>query len=76
MNFNNCRVVIYKYRTCERQRNNMNEIVNFVKEIFMFDTNEKMLVGLCGFEHMKDKTSTTKTKPKRKREMRLSELME
>ena len=54
----------------------MNEIVNFVKEIFMFDSNEKMLVGLCGFEHMKDKSSTTKTKPKRKREMRLSELME
>ena len=54
----------------------MNEIVNFVKEIFLFDTNEKMLVGLCGFEHMKDKSSTTKTKPKRKREMRLSELME
>ena len=66
MNFNNCRVVIYKYKTSERQRKNMNEIVNFVKEIFMFDTNEKMLVGLCGFEHMKDKSSTTKQNQKEK----------
>lgn len=54
----------------------MNEIVNFVKEIFMLDANEKMPVGLCSFEHTKEKQAPTAIKQKRKREMRLSELME
>lgn len=54
----------------------MNEIVNFVKEIFMLDTNERMPVGLCSFEHSKEIQTQRTVKPKRKREMRLSELME
>lgn len=53
----------------------MNEIVNFVKEILMLENNEKNIVGLCSFEHIKEKTKPNIVK-KRKREMRLSELME
>lgn len=54
----------------------MNEIINFVKDIFMLDTNEQMPVGLCGFEHTKEKPTQRIIKTKRKRELRLSELME
>lgn len=53
----------------------MNEIINFVKEIFMLETKEKMPVGLCAFECAVD-TSVRVSKPKRKKEMRLSELMD
>ncbi len=54
----------------------MNEIVNFVKEILMLETNEKCPVGLCGFEHYNETKKPRKTKISRKKEMRLSELME
>lgn len=53
----------------------MNEIINFVKEIFMLDTNEKMPVGLCAFECAVEKPVRI-SKPKRQKEMRLSELMD
>ena len=54
----------------------MNEIINFVKDIFMLETNEVTPVGLCSFEHTKEKTPPRRIKIKRKRELRLSELME
>ena len=54
----------------------MNEIINFVKEILMLETTEKCPVGLCGFETPTETKKVKKSKPKRKREMRLSELME
>ena len=54
----------------------MNEIINFVKDIFMFETNEFAPVGLCSFKHSKEKSNTRKIKMKRKRELRLSELIE
>lgn len=54
----------------------MNEIVNFVREILMLETNEKSPVGLCSFEHFTENKKVTKPIQKRKRELRLSELME
>lgn len=54
----------------------MNEIINFVKDIFMLEANEKTPIGLCSFEHSKEKTTKRIIKTKRKRELRLSELME
>ena len=54
----------------------MNEIINFVKEIFMFESNEFAPVGLCSFEHSNEQPKPRKIKMKRKRELRLSELME
>ncbi len=55
----------------------MNEIVNFVKEILMLETNEKCPVGLCSFEHFKDgKRKKRVVRTQRKKELRLSELME
>ena len=54
----------------------MDEIVNFVKEILMLETNEKMPVGLCAFECENENKTRRPIKQKRKREMRLSELME
>ncbi len=56
----------------------MGEIVNFFKEMFNMETAERCPVGLCSFEHA-EKTARKKTvakKAPRKREMRLSELME
>jgi hypothetical protein len=53
----------------------MKEIVNFVKEILMLETTDFMPVGLCAFENV----GTQKTpivKQKKKRELRLSELMD
>ena len=54
----------------------MNEIINFVKGIFMLETEELVPIGLCGFEHSKESVKPRRIKPKRKRELRLSELME
>ncbi|MCD7739895.1 MAG: hypothetical protein LUH11_00895 [Candidatus Gastranaerophilales bacterium] len=54
----------------------MNEILNFVKEIFMLESSEKCPVGLCSFEHSNEKHKKTSVKKTRKKEMRLSELME
>lgn len=54
----------------------MDELVSFVKEILMLSKSDVMPVGLCSFE------TTTTTKPakkvtnKRKKELRLSELMD
>ena len=53
----------------------MNAIINFVKEILMLESNERLPVGLCAFESVTEKP-TRVTRPKRKREMRLSELMD
>ena len=55
----------------------MGEIVSFFKGIWMLDSADGTPVGLCSFEHsqMKKKKLTVK-KAQRKREMRLSELME
>lgn len=54
----------------------MNEIVNFVREILMLETNEKSPVGLCSFDHFNENKTVTSPIQKRKRELRLSELME
>ncbi len=54
----------------------MNEIVNFVREILMLETNEKSPVGLCSFDHFNEKKPVTNPVKQRKRELRLSELME
>ncbi len=53
----------------------MKEIINFVKEILMLETTEFMPVGLCAFENASPAPATV-AKPKKKREMRLSELMD
>lgn len=54
----------------------MNEIVNFVKEILMLETNERIPVGLCAFENCNQSSQKRVVRNKRKKEMRLSELME
>ncbi len=53
----------------------MKELVNFVKEILMLETTEFMPVGLCAFENAGTKSAPI-AKPKKKRELRLSELMD
>ncbi len=53
----------------------MKEIVNFVKEILMLEKGETIPIGLCAFECAVEKP-TKVNKPKQKREMRLSELMD
>lgn len=54
----------------------MNEIVNFVKEILMLESNERIPVGLCAFEGAATEKPARAVRPKRKKEMRLSELMD
>ena len=54
----------------------MNEIVNFVKEILMLESSQKMPVGLCAFECTQEEKPKRAIKQKRKTEMRLSELMD
>lgn len=53
----------------------MNEIINFVKDIFMLNNTERMPIGLCQFDCPKEPAPKA-VKPKRNREMRLSELMD
>ncbi len=53
----------------------MKEIINFVKEILMLETTEFMPVGLCAFENASASPAPV-VKQKKKREMRLSELMD
>ena len=53
----------------------MQEILNFVKEILMLGGQEQMPVGLCAFETGTSKPAR-KIKKAKKREMRLSELMD
>ena len=53
----------------------MKKIVNFVKEILMLESGEKVPVGLCAFECPAEETVERK-EVKRKKEMRLSELMD
>lgn len=53
----------------------MNEIVNFVKEIFMLNGTEKMPIGLCQFD-CSTESAPKPVKSHKKREMRLSELMD
>jgi hypothetical protein len=55
----------------------MSEIVSFLKGILMMDSTENSPVGLCSFEHgEKAKKKKAVKKVQRKRELRLSELME
>lgn len=54
----------------------MNELIDFVKDIFMINCDEKSPVGLCSFEHNSEKPSPKIIKQKKKRELRLSELIE
>ena len=54
----------------------MNEIINFVKGIITGDENERTPIGLCGFECEKEAEHKKPVKQKRKKELRLSELME
>ena len=65
----------YKLITSEREYK-MNEIVNFVKDILMLETAQKMPVGLCSFECTQEEKPKREIKQKRKTEMRLSELMD
>ena len=53
----------------------MDEIVSFFKEVLMLNKEERTPIGLCAFDAMQE-SRVVKTKPKRKREMRLSELMD
>lgn len=53
----------------------MNEIMNFVKDILMLNANDKTPIGLCQFECVKERVPKP-VKATRKREMRLSELMD
>lgn len=54
----------------------MSEIVNFIKGIFMLNDVETVPIGLCGFDCVPAEKAPKISKPKRKREMRLSELMD
>ncbi len=53
----------------------MNEIISFFKEMFMIGTPEKTPVGLCSFENTVEVRKPI-VKKKRKKEMRLSELLD
>lgn len=53
----------------------MNEIINFVKDIFSLDAKDSMPIGLCQFE-CNTKAQPKPIKRKKNREMRLSELMD
>ena len=66
-----------KYKVIKSEREyKMNEIVNFVKEILMLESSQKMPVGLCAFENDGEEKPKREIKQKRKTEMRLSELMD
>ena len=53
----------------------MTNLLKSITEFFSQKSSEP--VGLCSFEHLKEvKTQTNVSKPSKKREMRLSELME
>ena len=54
----------------------MNEILNFMKDIITGSDNEKTPIGLCGFDCEQETKAIEAKKPKKKSEMRLSELME
>ncbi len=54
----------------------MNEIVSFIKEMFMIGASEKMPVGLCAFENTHKTRRPVIKHQKKKHEMRLSELMD
>lgn len=54
----------------------MNEILNFVKEVLMLKPEEKTPVGLCAFESPAEQPVRKIVKKIKKRELRLSELME
>ena len=53
----------------------MGEIVSFFKDMLNINSTDNDPIGLCGFENSSVKKKTRASKPKRKREMRLSELM-
>lgn len=54
----------------------MDEIINFVKEIFMIENPETSHVGLCSFRNtVEPKKKEKRVRPKKASEMRLSELI-
>lgn len=53
----------------------MKKIVDFVKEILMLEGGEKLPVGLCAFECAVEQPVKV-AKPKQRKELRLSELMD
>lgn len=53
----------------------MSEIFNFFKDILNMDAKDTTPIGLCGFEGASSQKKKKLIKPKRKQEMRLSELM-
>ena len=52
----------------------MNILFKCISEFFSPTSNEP--VGLCSFDNIKETKKPVQAKPKRKKEMRLSELME
>lgn len=52
----------------------MNNILKSLSEFFSPQSNEP--VGLCSFEQKKDMKKIISSKPKQKKEMRLSEIMQ
>lgn len=53
----------------------MGEIFNFFKDILNMDAKDTTPIGLCGFEGSSSHKKKKLIKPKRKQELRLSELM-
>jgi hypothetical protein len=54
---------------------NMNEIINFVKDIFSLNATDTTPIGLCQFE-CNSQVQPKSIKRKKNREMRLSELFD
>ena len=54
----------------------MGEIVSFFKDMLNIGTSDNEPIGLCSFDAEPVEKKNNKAKPKRKRELRLSELME
>ena len=54
----------------------MGEIVSFFKDMLNIGTSDNEPIGLCGFDAEPVETKKKTAKPKRKQELRLSELME
>lgn len=52
----------------------MNQIINFLKEIFMLKEDESTLVGLSQLKVSKQAVKAT-TEPKKNKEMKISDLM-
>lgn len=53
----------------------MKELINFFKEIFMLEQNDKNLVGLSQFRYSKATVPAKKQQPAKKEDIKLSDLM-